>query len=589
MQHDKSTKKIEQIEKIAKSSNQITQSITDVIDKFKIKSNMISIDSVKRSGVLISTITTALLILPFLGAASVMALFKSGLNNVDAGQKDVYYDMKNNPKINWRSVLFIMAKQFQYLINQTNNKAGEIHEEVKRIKALIFDDSTLKKTGKKIEGIGFVHDHVTNLHVLGFKILVCGFWDGVSFIPVDFSLHREKRNSCLKKIESRLVKKEGQIKSIQDKITGIRNVRKAELKLQKQAAVNYKLKPNKTNSKRLEQKQLSIKRIDGRIKNIKSELIKQIENKQHIENQYFEIKSNHRSSGLTKKEINEQYKKQRDRNTAGCRRKKEAVDNKIDVMIKMLKRAISKGFAPDYVLTDSWFFSYKVLQAIISIGKNINLVSMARINNARFKILSLGQMLNPHEIITKYDRTRSKENRKYKARYMKFAAEYQGIRVNMFLIKFGRHGTWRMLVTTDLKLNINEIIEVYKIRWTIEVFFKECKQHLLLGKSQSLDFDAQIADTTLALIRYILLSYYERIHYGTSIGGLFKQLRQSAIEENILADINLYFSELLKIFSALAGIDFFTFYEELLRNDEAERIFSKIGINPGKNEILDAA
>lgn len=75
-----------------------------------------------------------------------------------------------------------------------------------------------------------------------------------------------------------------------------------------------------------------------------------------------------------------------------------------------------------------------------------------------------------------------------------------------------------------------------------------------MGKSQSRDFDAQIADTTLSLIRYILLSYYERIHYGTTIGGLFKQLSQSAIEENILADINLYFFELLQIFADLTRI-----------------------------------
>jgi len=37
-----------------------------------------------------------------------------------------------------------------------------------------------------------MHDHVTDNFLFGYKILVCGYWDGNNFIPVDFSLHRER-------------------------------------------------------------------------------------------------------------------------------------------------------------------------------------------------------------------------------------------------------------------------------------------------------------------------------------------------------------------------------------------------------------
>jgi len=63
---------------------------------------------------------------------------------------------------------------------------------VKEIRALIFDDAVLDKSGKKSEGVSKVHDHVTGRFVFGYKLLVCGYWDGDSFIPVDFSLHRER-------------------------------------------------------------------------------------------------------------------------------------------------------------------------------------------------------------------------------------------------------------------------------------------------------------------------------------------------------------------------------------------------------------
>ena len=86
-----------------------------------------------------------------------------------------------------------------------------------------------------------------------------------------------------------------------------------------------------------------------------------------------------------------------------------------------------------------------------------------------------------------------------------------------------------------------------------------------------------------------MLSYYGRTHYGTTIGGLFRKLSQASIEENLLADISVYFIELLQIFAELAGIDFITFYEELLRKPEAEQIILKMGLNLVNNKLSEAA
>lgn len=589
MQPNKSTKKIEQIEKVSKSQEQITQSIADVIDKFQIKSVFKEIDLVKRCGILVSTITIAMLILPFMGAASVLALFKSGLNKADAGGKDAYYDVKNNATISWRFLLLAMTKRFKFLVSQSNEVLSEVNKRIDQIKAIIFDDSSIEKTGKTIEGIGYVHDHTKDLHILGYKLLVCGFWDGVSFIPLDFSLHKEKRDSELTKAEERLTKKKEKIKKVKTEIRELKEKKKIKKRLLKEAEKTYQNKLGKTNKKNLEQKQRVIARIDKQIKKLETELKLQKTQEQYLINNYSELKSNYRYCGLKKEDYKNQYKKKRDRSSAGYKRAKEADSNKIDIMIKMLKRSVRHGFVPDYVLTDTWFFCQKLLKTIIEIGRSVELVSMAKIGNAKYKILPMGKLLNPHEIIARYERKHGKTSRKYKARYIQFQAEYQGIRVKIFLIRFGTHGKWRMLVTTDLQMSFTRIMEVYKIRWTIEVFFKECKQYLLLGKCQSQDFDAQIADTTLSMIRYLVLSYYERTHYGTTIGGLFRKLSQAAIEENLLADISIYFIELLQIFAELAGIDFITFYEELLRKPEAEQIILKMGLNSEKNELSKVA
>jgi len=51
--------------------------------------------------------------------------------------------------------------------------------------------------------------------------------------------------------------------------------------------------------------------------------------------------------------------------------------------------------------------------------------------------------------------------------------------------------------------------------------FKEQKQYLNLGKCQSNDFDAQIADATISSILYILLVYIKNAESYDSIGDLY--------------------------------------------------------------------
>ncbi|GAH56404.1 unnamed protein product, partial [marine sediment metagenome] len=100
------------------------------------------IDLVKRCGILVSTITIAMLILPFWGAASISALFKSGLNKADAGGKDAYYDVKNNATISWRFLLLAMAKRFKFLVSQPNEVLSEVKKGIDQIKAIISDFKT---------------------------------------------------------------------------------------------------------------------------------------------------------------------------------------------------------------------------------------------------------------------------------------------------------------------------------------------------------------------------------------------------------------------------------------------------------------
>ena len=62
-----------------------------------------------------------------------------------------------------------------------------------------------------------------------------------------------------------------------------------------------------------------------------------------------------------------------------------------------------------------------------------------------------------------------------------------------------------MFLTTDAKLGMARMLEVYALRWGIEVYFKEAKQHLGLLAEQTKTFASHTASIHLCAIRYLML------------------------------------------------------------------------------------
>jgi hypothetical protein len=127
---------------------------------------------------------------PFLSIDNVQCLFSSGIHQELVGKKDSYYRFLNNPNIPWRKIMEYFSNQY---FKQTKKyDSGDCKASTK---CLIIDDSLIPKSGKKIEFIGKVFDHCSHKYLLGIKFLLIGYWDGKSFAPLDFSLHREPGKS----------------------------------------------------------------------------------------------------------------------------------------------------------------------------------------------------------------------------------------------------------------------------------------------------------------------------------------------------------------------------------------------------------
>ena len=75
-----------------------------------------------------------------------------------------------------------------------------------------------------------------------------------------------------------------------------------------------------------------------------------------------------------------------------------------------------------------------------------------------------------------------KRCRKFNYYYHHYIAEIDGLKVAVFISRRGKNGKWHTLISTNTAISFVKAIEVYSIRWSIEVFFKEAKQLFRLGK-----------------------------------------------------------------------------------------------------------
>ncbi|MBN1181600.1 MAG: hypothetical protein JXB49_04875 [Bacteroidales bacterium] len=100
---------------------------------------------------------------------------------------------------------------------------------------------------------------------------------------------------------------------------------------------------------------------------------------------------------------------------------------------------------------------------------------------------------------------------------------------------------------TNTLLTIKKTYEIYSIRWSIDVFFKESKQYFDLGKSQSRDFNAQIADITIAIAQYNIFSPAKRFSSYETIGDIFSGSKEQLLDLTIAKRLWGFILELLEI------------------------------------------
>jgi len=379
--------------------------------------------------------------------------------------KDTYYRLKNDPRINWRAMMFIFIHRFLSLVPQTIDESSE------DLHCLIIDDTSCFKRGKYIEGISKVFDHVYHRYCLGFKGLIMGYCDSKSFIPVDFSLHNEKG-----------------------------------------------------------------KRLD-------------------------------KPYGLKPEELTRQYTKSRQADCPGNIREIERSVSKSENTIAMIKRALKHRLTVDYILVDSWFMNLGLISYVYELS-SVYLLGMCKFDDRKY--IFNGKEKTVKQLLDWCKRNKKiKRSRTIKARYAELMVEYKGYTVKLFFSQFNDR-SWNVLLTDDRNLTFAEAIKIYTKRWSIEVFFKETKQHLGLGKDQARDFDGQIASFTCVFLVYIMVSLRRRFSAYESMGDLFRKIESEILETTLTERLWGMFIELQHSILQVMGISFDDLIQMMMSNDTIE-------------------
>lgn len=241
-----------------------------------------------------------------------------------------------------------------------------------------------------------------------------------------------------------------------------------------------------------------------------------------------------------------------------------------DVAVLMLKRAVKNGLIASYVLMDSWFVNDYMIKSVRAIKNGaMHLLGMCKLDRRHY--LMDKEELNAHQLITRNERKKSSYSSKYKSTYISLVADYKGVKVRLFFIRYNRAKNWTLLLTTDLTLSFVKAIELYEIRWTIEVLFKECKQYLRLGGSQNTDFDGQIADVTITLATHTILTIQKRFSSYETMGELFRETQQHLLELTLWERLVRVFLKMIVQLASILNIDRDEILEKLMQSDQASK------------------
>ena len=166
---------------------QTDSTVVSFYRRFKLN-RILEICSIKKEKGLSSLDIVLCLISMVFTNKSISALEKE--ENLPCGKSSLFRFM-DNPRYCWRKVVLLFSQTIlSMFLKPAAGKKKELFE------VLIVDDTLYpRKRSKKVELLSRRHDHNNNQYVKGFDLLTVGYSDGISFVPLAFSLQSSQQKN----------------------------------------------------------------------------------------------------------------------------------------------------------------------------------------------------------------------------------------------------------------------------------------------------------------------------------------------------------------------------------------------------------
>jgi hypothetical protein len=302
------------------------------------------------------------------------------------------------------------------------------------------------------------------------------------------------------------------------------------------------------------------------------------------------------------------YKFNDGRSIAAKRYQQSKQQTKPEMVCDMIARAIRAGINADYFLADAWFATKHILNMTIE----HSLVAVVRMkkNKMKYRIVVNGvnHLLCAKELYKQHVKGhwQTLNNVPYQSKSVVVELNLtssdkepaQWVKVKLLFVRSidetkqqaSKHD-WALFLTTDYQLEDEKILEVYALRWGIEVYFKEAKQKLGFLKEQSRHYSAYIASIHLTGLRFCLLLFAKQeqgaarlsdvrndfeeslscLNFASKLWGLFKALIAGALSEmaNLTSIeksdvLNKIEQTVIDFFTQVMQMDSFTLRQEAL-------------------------